>query len=83
MRKLTDLITLFWKYPFHLDAFLRGSFDRSFPVLGRLACAYRRVVIPRKRFIAVIGSLGKTTTTRALRNAILEKLVSQLLEKLG
>ena len=72
-RKLVDLFDLLWTYPRHLDAFLRNYFDYSFPVLRHLACAYRQLVIPRKRLIAVVGSLGKTTTTRALRAAILEK----------
>jgi UDP-N-acetylmuramyl pentapeptide synthase len=72
-RKLIDLLDLLWAYPRHLDAFLRNYFDYSFPVLRRLAYAYRHLVIPRKRLIAVVGSLGKTTTSRALRAAILEK----------
>jgi len=71
--KLVDLLDLLWTYPRHLDAFLRNYFDYSFPVLRHFACAYRQLVIPRKRLIAVVGSLGKTTTTRALRAAILEK----------
>lgn len=71
--KLSDLLDLVWTYPRNLDAFLRNYFDCSFPVLRHLACAYRHLVIPRKRLIAVVGSLGKTTTTRALRAAILEK----------
>jgi UDP-N-acetylmuramyl pentapeptide synthase len=72
-RKLIDLLDLLWAYPRHLDAFLRNYFAYSFPVLRRLAYAYRHLVIPRKRLIAVVGSLGKTTTSRALRAAILEK----------
>ena len=72
-RKLIDLLDLLYTYPRHLDAFLRNYFDYSFPVLRHLACAYRQLIIPRKRLIAVVGSLGKTTTTRALRAAILEK----------
>lgn len=71
--KLADLLDLLWHYPRHLDAFLRNYFDHSFPVLRHLAYTYRHLAIPRKRLIAVVGSLGKTTTTRALRAAILEK----------
>jgi UDP-N-acetylmuramyl pentapeptide synthase len=72
VRKFIDLLELLWTYPSHLDAFLRKRFDRAYPVIGRLAYAYRRLVIPRKRLIIVVGSLGKTTTTRALRAALLE-----------
>lgn len=71
--KFFDLLDLLWTYPRHLDAFLRDYFDHSFPLLRHLAYTYRHLVIPRKRLIAVVGSLGKTSTTRALRAAILEK----------
>lgn len=34
------------------------------------AAAYRRLVVPRTRLVAIVGSLGKTTTTRAVAAAL-------------
>lgn len=47
---------------------LVGSAHRTLrPVLVPIATAYRRTVLRRLRTTAVVGSLGKTTATRALR----------------
>lgn len=40
------------------------------PPLFLLACVYRRVWIPKCRIIVVVGSYGKTTTTRVVANAL-------------
>ena len=52
--------------------FLRKFFDSRpvFSVMIKLARAYRRIVLRKPRVCAVIGSLGKTTTTRAVRAAV-------------
>lgn len=38
----------------------------SFPLVAPLACLHRRFIAKHARIIAVVGSLGKTTTTRAV-----------------
>ena len=47
-----------------------GLAYRAFPLLSLLATLYRRSVLRRLRLIVVIGSFGKTTTTRALCAAL-------------
>ncbi len=42
----------------------------SWPVVCRLAGIYRRTVLRRTCVVAVVGSYGKTTTTRAIRCAL-------------
>jgi len=42
----------------------------ALPVLGRVAELYRRTIVNKTRVIAVVGSFGKTTTTRAIRIAL-------------
>jgi UDP-N-acetylmuramoyl-tripeptide--D-alanyl-D-alanine ligase len=49
---------------------LRGAFFRSWPVFFPIAGAYRRTIIRRTRIVAVVGSFGKTTTTRAVSAAL-------------
>lgn len=43
-----------------------GLFHRAWPLLSRLACAYRATAARDTRVVAVVGSLGKTTTTRSV-----------------
>jgi UDP-N-acetylmuramyl pentapeptide synthase len=40
------------------------------PRIKAPASAYRRLVVPRTRVVAIVGSLGKTTTTRAVAAAL-------------
>ncbi len=61
------------RYPRHLDAVLRNRTERWYPLLQPMANAYRRLAIPHKRLVTVVGSLGKTTTTRALRAVLLDR----------
>jgi UDP-N-acetylmuramoyl-tripeptide--D-alanyl-D-alanine ligase len=49
---------------------LRGAFFRAWPVLFPIAHAYRRTIICRTHIVAVVGSFGKTTTTRAVSAAL-------------
>jgi UDP-N-acetylmuramoyl-tripeptide--D-alanyl-D-alanine ligase len=45
---------------------MRGARAYLWPVYRRLAAAYRRTVCAQPRIVAVVGSFGKTTTTRAI-----------------
>jgi UDP-N-acetylmuramoyl-tripeptide--D-alanyl-D-alanine ligase len=64
----------------HLPTLVRSSVGRreltygfyysSLPFIGRIAELYRRTIVRRTRVIAVVGSFGKTTTTRAIRTAL-------------
>ena len=48
----------------------RGILERSWPLLGLLAAAHRRTLIRGTRIVAVTGSFGKSTTTRAVACAL-------------
>ncbi|HXJ82953.1 MAG TPA: Mur ligase family protein [Candidatus Methylomirabilis sp.] len=43
---------------------------RTWPLSSTLATLHRRLVVPRTRVVAVIGSLGKTTATHAVAAAL-------------
>jgi UDP-N-acetylmuramoyl-tripeptide--D-alanyl-D-alanine ligase len=47
-----------------------GIFRRLWPLLAQLATVHRRLLARRTRIVAVVGSFGKTSTTRALRRAL-------------
>lgn len=47
-----------------------GLYYGSLPLTGRIAELYRRTMVKKTRVIAVAGSFGKTTTTRATRAAL-------------
>ncbi len=49
---------------------LLGAFFRTWRVLFPIARAYRRTLIRRTRVVAVVGSFGKTTATRAVYAAL-------------
>ena len=48
----------------------QGIAYRSWPLLSRLARLYRHTLVRRTRVIAVVGSFGKSTTTRAIAAAL-------------
>jgi UDP-N-acetylmuramoyl-tripeptide--D-alanyl-D-alanine ligase len=48
----------------------QGLAYRSWPLLSRLARMYRRTLVRKTRVIAVAGSFGKSTTTRAIAAAL-------------
>ena len=48
----------------------QACFRRAWPLLSRLAGAYRTGVARHTRVVAVVGSYGKTTTTRAVAAAL-------------
>ncbi len=50
--------------------FLRPEYDRLFRLVKHIAGFYRRTALRRTRIVTVIGSLGKTTTHRAVMAAL-------------
>jgi UDP-N-acetylmuramyl pentapeptide synthase len=70
MRSQLDALKLIWPITGGYKLFLPSAANRAWPVMRRAASAYRRLVIPRTCVIAVIGSLGKTTTRRMVRGAL-------------
>jgi UDP-N-acetylmuramyl pentapeptide synthase len=50
--------------------FLLGIGYKFWPVLSYLTMLYRRIFIPKKRVITVVGSFGKSTTMRAVIAAL-------------
>jgi UDP-N-acetylmuramyl pentapeptide synthase len=50
--------------------FLRPWYDRLNPVMRLVAGLHRRINLKTTRLVAVVGSLGKTTTRRALFAAL-------------
>jgi len=50
--------------------FLHGIYYRLWPLLSVLAGWYRRNVVPGTRVVAVVGSYGKSTTTRVVSAAL-------------
>ena len=49
---------------------IRGIQHRGWPVLGPLATMYRRTLVRQTRVVAVVGSFGKSTTTRTVACAL-------------
>ncbi|GAB5559778.1 MAG: hypothetical protein SynsKO_14250 [Synoicihabitans sp.] len=70
MRKFLDLIRLVVAFPHAFRVFLRPEYDRLFPLFQYFARYYRLIVLRRTRIVAVIGSLGKTTTHRTVMAAL-------------
>lgn len=70
LHRAVDFLRLFHDVPGHRTIFLRSEYDRFWPPLSRLARSYRRMALTRTRIAVVVGSLGKTTTKRALDAAL-------------
>lgn len=49
---------------------LWGGIYRAWPLLRPIARIYRRIILRETRIVAVVGSFGKTTTTRAVMAAL-------------
>jgi len=75
--KFIDYINLYALYPGKQGAFLRHQIDHFWPLLRTCARFYRRIIIPKTKIVAVIGSLGKTTTKRALEKVLIDTPVKQ------
>lgn len=69
-RHLGDLLRLLRDVPGAHRIFLREEYDRFGGRMLALAGWYRRRWLEHTRIVAVVGSLGKTTTMRALRAAL-------------
>src|SRR5262245_50834157 len=69
MSKTVDLFRLLREIPGGHRIFLRREYDKLWPIMRKMAWAYRRIILKRTRIIAVVGSLGKTTTRRVLQGA--------------
>jgi UDP-N-acetylmuramoyl-tripeptide--D-alanyl-D-alanine ligase len=68
-RRLGEILSRFKTAPGR-KRLLLGAFFQTWRVLFPLARAYRRTAIRRTRVVAVVGSFGKTTTTRAVCAAL-------------
>jgi UDP-N-acetylmuramoyl-tripeptide--D-alanyl-D-alanine ligase len=69
MRKLVDLIKLGGLRGGY-RIFLRRNYDRMWRPIRQAARIHRRFFLARTRIVVVVGSLGKTTTRRALQAAL-------------
>ncbi len=58
--------------------FCHGIYFRLWPLLSVLARLYRRKIVSRTRVVSVVGSFGKTTTTRALTIALQRQIHGEL-----
>lgn len=65
-----DLVQLLYRVPGAPRIFFHRDLGRLGSLLSALARLYRRHVIADTRLVAVVGSLGKTTTRRALHAAL-------------
>lgn len=70
MNWLADLVRLLARVPRARGIFLRREYEWFAGPLRRLARLYRRTLIADTRLAVVVGSLGKTTTARALHAAL-------------
>jgi UDP-N-acetylmuramoyl-tripeptide--D-alanyl-D-alanine ligase len=66
--QIKSLSTLL-RTPVGRTKFFLGVGFKLWPVLSYLTMLYRRIFIPQKRVIAVVGSFGKSTTMRAINAA--------------
>ena len=64
-RSLADLAS-----PLYLLQLRLGLSWLAWPLLGTAAAAYRRTVLRHTAVVAIVGSYGKTTTTRAVAAAL-------------
>jgi len=69
LKKLRAILGLPWT-PIGRRRIARGILFRSGFLLWPLATLYRRVFLRKTKLIAVTGSFGKTTTTRAVMSAL-------------
>lgn len=69
-RATADAFRLLWPFPGAWRLLVPGAIDRAWPVLRRAAGVHRRTVIRRVRLVAVVGSLGKTTTRSMVAAAL-------------
>ena len=66
---LSDLPALL-RTPLGRLLFAQGVRYRAWPLYAAVAAVYRRTLVRRTRFVAVVGSFGKSTTARATMAAL-------------
>ncbi len=64
-----DILALF-QTPIGRKRLVINTYQTAWPFLSRMASLYRQTFVRKMRIVAVIGSLGKTTTTRAVVTAL-------------
>lgn len=64
--KIFNYFELYRKFPTQKNFFLRNEYDALWPLFSKLGWLYRRLILRHTKIVAVIGSMGKTTTMRAL-----------------
>jgi len=74
---LTDILHLV-RTPLGRIQFRHGIYYRFWPLLSALAGWYRRNVVSGTRIVAVVGSFGKSTTTRLVTAALQRPVPSKL-----
>lgn len=67
---LRDLVRIFALGPRRYGVFLTREAQWLWPLVRRLALFYRRAFIGRTTLVAVVGSVGKSTTRRAVHAAL-------------
>lgn len=68
-KRIIDAIRLITQIP-GAYIFFRREYDKFFPILRWIGWLYRRIWLRKLRLIVVVGSLGKTTTRRAVHCAM-------------
>lgn len=68
-RLIRQAVTLPWS-PIGRHRFWPGLWFHSWPLTFPIAALYRRTLARRARLVVVIGSFGKTTTTRAIASVL-------------
>jgi UDP-N-acetylmuramoyl-tripeptide--D-alanyl-D-alanine ligase len=58
------------KTPLGRLQFWEGAHHRLWPIFFHVASFYRRTICPSTRILTVVGSFGKSTTLRAVRNVL-------------
>lgn len=69
MKKIKNAIKLFQTSSGRKEFFIR-SIHHTWKLWFYLAFIYRRTLLNRVKIVAVVGSLGKTTTVRAIKTAV-------------
>lgn len=70
MRRSWCRITAPLSTPLGRFELLHGLYQSAWPLLSRCASLYRRTLARNTRIVAVVGSFGKSTTTRAVHTAL-------------
>ena len=75
--QMVDILYLI-RTPLGRIQFCHGIYYRLWPLLSALAAWYRRKVVFHTRVVAVVGSFGKSTTTRAVTAALQRPVAGKL-----